>query len=640
MIKRILSLGLCTLVCIALAACNQGKDEQPEGSGLETAPDGTVIYTDSNGNQYNVTFDDGKETATEIEFPAVDFAQEVVAGSYDGEYDAAVILDGYTASASGRGVQVDGNTVTFTTQGTYLITGDLTGQLVVDTPDAEKVKLILNGVSVICTDGPALQVNAAQKKVVLYSAAGSVNLFADGTDYYTETEDGSSSGLPNACIWSDEDLKFDGEGSIYITGNCDKGINTKDDLEICGGHVYVSAVGTGVRGNDSISVSGGYLHVSSSAGDGIKTSNANEGKGSFTFSGGEIYIDCFGDGISSAADLTVSDGTVVIRTEGTVDASASSQSTSYWGGGRPGGGGPGGMQEGNSNKSSTSAKGLKAVGLICITGGNVTVDCTDDAIHSDSAVQIGNGNLYLSASDDGIHGEESVLIGGGTIEIAKSYEGIEAVEITVNGGTIRLTASDDGFNACGGVSMMGGGFGPGKSSDSTSSSSDETPLLTFNGGYTVVNAGGDGIDSNGCIVMTGGTVIVFGPTDNGNGPIDHGDNRSDLLTVSGGTLLAIGSSGMADTAVGQNRAVIAFMTRASFGADTTMAVLDKDGNVVFAFCAPKAFASVVLSTGDLVAGESYTVVYDGTLSGTLQDGILQAGGTMTDYTELGEIQAE
>ena len=645
---------LCVGLCVALTTCQHNKDEKTP-SGLETTPDGEIIYTDKDGNKHTVSFDDGSQSATEVPLPEASFAKDAVSGTYAGECDATVTLQGDTATADSSGVQVNGNKVTFTAQGTYLLSGNLQGQIIVDTPDTEKVKLILNGVSVCCEDGPALLVNTAAKKVILYSAQDSVNLFSDGTDYYAEAADGTSSGLPNACIWSAEDLKFDGQGEVYITGNCDKGINTKDDLEITGGKVYVSAIGAGVRGNDSVTVTGGYLHVTSSAGDGIKTSNTDEGKGNLTVSGGEVYVDCFGDGISASAALTVSGGSIAIRTEGTVDASASAP-PSPWGMERPEGGGPGGgpgggggfggggMNEGNPNKSSTSAKGLKSTGLLHVTGGNITVNCTDDALHSDSAVQIDDGNLHLSAADDGIHGEQSVLICGGAIEITECYEGVEAVNITVNGGTIRLVASDDGFNACGGSSMMGGPggggfFGPGQSQDSSSSGTDETPLLTFNGGYTIVNASGDGIDSNGQIVVTGGTVIVYGPTNNGNGPIDHGDARTDQLTISGGTLLAIGSSGMADTAVGQDYGVIAFSTRSSFTGGTTMGIFDADGKLIFAFEAPKAFASVVFCSADVESGKTYTVGYNGTIGGNVQDGIC-TGGTYTDYTELGEIQAE
>ena len=630
-------LALCISLCAALMLA--GCSDEPSQSGLETSADGSIIYTDQNGNKFPVTFDDGSETASPIELPEISFEQSATPGSYSGTYDTTVTLSKDTAHVNGSGVSVDGNKVTFTAQGTYLVSGELQGQLIVDTPDQEKVKLILNGVSVCCTDGPALLVQTAAKKVILYSAKDSVNLFSDGSDYYAPAEDGSSGGVPNACIWSAHDLKLDGDGSIYITGNCDKGINTKDDLEICGGNVYVSAKGACVRGNDSITVSGGCLHAVSSEGDGIKTANTDQGKGSLTVCGGEIYIDSFGDGISSAAELSISGGTVVIATQGTVDSADSATTYAGWGGGRPGGPG-GGMQEGNPNKSSTSAKGLKATGLLHVSGGNITVDCADDALHSDTAVQIDSGNLYLIANDDGIHGEQSAIIDGGVIEIAESYEGVEAIEITINGGTLRVTASDDGFNACGSSNTMGGGFGrPGQAADSATSESDETPLLIFNGGYTVVDASGDGIDSNGQIVVNGGTVIVYGPTNNGNGPIDHGDARTDQLTISGGTLLAIGSAGMADTAVGQNYGVIAFMTRSSFVPDTTMGVFDADGNLILAFKAPKAFASVVFSNASVQSGATYTIGYNGTIAGSLQDGIAQ-GGTYENYTELGEIQAE
>ena len=48
---------------------------------------------------------------------------------------------------------------------------------------------------------------------------------------------------------------------------------------------------------------------------------------------------------------------------------------------------------------------------------------------------------------------------------------------------------------------------------------------------------------------------------------------------------------------------------------------------------------MVYSSADIASGETYSIGYNGTIGGTLQDGIAQ-GGTYEGYTELGEIQAE
>ena len=41
----------------------------------------------------------------------------------------------------------------------------------------------------------------------------------------------------------------------------------------------------------------------------------------------------------------------------------------------------------------------------------------------------------------------SLAVSGGTLNIAKCYEGLESKTIDISGGSIDLTASDDGFNA-------------------------------------------------------------------------------------------------------------------------------------------------------------------------------------------------
>ena len=81
--------------------------------------------------------------------------------------------------------------------------------------------------------------------------------------------------------------------------------------------------------------------------------------------------------------------------------------------------------EGNSNKSTISAKGLKAAGILTVSGGKITIDSADDGIHADDAVWIKDGSIHISANDDGIHADNTLTVSGGVTEVAKSYEGFE-----------------------------------------------------------------------------------------------------------------------------------------------------------------------------------------------------------------------
>ena len=87
-----------------------------------------------------------------------------------------------------------------------------------------------------------------------------------------------------------------------------------------------------------------------------------------------------------------------------------------------------------------------------LTGGDFTLDCQDDAIHSNADVNIAGGTYQIATGDDGVHADENVAISGGTIVISASYEGIEGQRIEISGGEIDATASDDGLNAAGGDS--------------------------------------------------------------------------------------------------------------------------------------------------------------------------------------------
>lgn len=636
-----------------LVSCDKEGDITNEtgGSaqtGSQSVPSGSNIEPTTGSAVQTVTPDTLPETVT---------VQDPTEGTY-AQTSETVITLGDSIVVDGAGATADGRVVTVTKAGTYLVSGAMAdGQIVVDTTDEAKVVLVLNGVSLTCSDGPAVFVKTAPKRVELYTAAGSVNILSDGTGYVVADEDQVEGEVyPNACVYACEDLRFDGEGTLYINGNADKGVNTKDDLDIRGGTLVVTSVGVGMRGNDSVTVSGGEITVTSGS-DGIKSANIEtEGKGQVLIENGTLYITATGDGIAAATDLTVSGGVMVITTKDVDSNSLSADTTPTYeslrgpgdGGGMPpggggfGGGGMGGMSgEGNSNKSSISAKGLKAAGVLTVSGGKITVDSADDGIHADDAVWIKDGSIHISANDDGIHADNTLTISGGVTEVAESYEGLEANQITISGGTNRITASDDGTNANGGTSMGMGGMGGwwdssgGSSDDTENDTATGTPLLTITGGYTVVNAAGDGIDSNGNIVMTGGTLYVYGPTNNGNGPIDYGDGSYNM-TISGGTFLAVGSNGMADTAQNNGQAVFAAYMN-TLQAGTLIGIKDADGNMIAAFELPKAIASIVYSAPALTAGETYTFVYGGS-AGEAVDGVVDVS-TYTGYSEMGSLEA-
>lgn len=611
---------------------------------------------------------------------------EAVRGNYDTSSVAATVtLSGDGATVKGSGVLVSGSIVTFTAAGTYHITGQLTdGQLVVDTEDTEKVKLILDGVSVACSTGPAVYVKNSPKKTILYTTEGSVNLLSDGADYLVpDTEQAEGEVYPNACVYACDDLKLDGAGTLQVMGNADKGINTRDDLEITGGILTVRSVGTAVRGNDSVEMSGGQVTLTvTGEGDGLKSSQTEkDGKGYITISGGNLYITAVGDGIRAATDLTVSGGSHVITTldaggKALAEATSTEGQTGRFG---FGGGGFGGMNDGNNSKPSISAKGLKAAGTVTLSGGKLTITAVDDGIHSDDTVLLMDGAAYIRSGDDGVHADRYLVLSGGSYEISQSYEGLEAAQITVSGGNTRITASDDGLNASngstgggfggmgggnhpgGGFGGMGGGQKPGGGRPSSgggevppdmpngettalpngSGSAPDTdtlePLLTISGGYTVVNAAGDGIDSNGNIIMTGGVLLVFGPTDNGNGAIDCGDGGYSM-TISGGILLAVGSSGMAEAADGDGQAVFACSFRSTLSAGTLVGLRDADGKLICGYRLPKSISSVVFSSPDLVAGDSYTLVHGGSAEADA-DGVLDLT-TWMGYSDVGSLTAK
>jgi hypothetical protein len=154
--------------------------------------------------------------------------------------DAVTItLKGDTASADGNGVRIDGSTVTIRAAGTYVLSGELTGQVVVGAAEAD-VTIVPDGAAITISSTAALAATAVGELTVVL-ADGSENTLSD-TDSYAEDAD------VNAALFSAGDLTIGGSGSLSVTGN--DAIASKDGLVVTSGTITVRAADDGIRGKD------------------------------------------------------------------------------------------------------------------------------------------------------------------------------------------------------------------------------------------------------------------------------------------------------------------------------------------------------------------------------------------------------
>ena len=584
-------------------------------------------------------FTDVKELTGGSEFPDDDSV--VTALVYSGSSVTATNASGGVVSNPSN-LTISGANVTITASSEISVSGESTsGQLAVNvdkTAEPEgKVVLNLEGLTLSNSSAAPIYVEAIGDEVQISAKNGTTNTISDGTSHTdTYVDSDGNTNTVNGAIFSRDDLKLKGKGTLIVNGNTEDGIVCKNDLKIWNGNITVNAADDGMRGNDSVRIGDpdatDYSSLSvtvntnngSSGGDGIKTNSDEDGKGYVTINGGTVNIDSYADGIQAEQTFTMNGGELNITTyQGSNFTGSASGGNGGWGGGMGG-------NDGNSNKTDISAKGIKAVGVydeagttwqsggdLIVNGGTITIDSSDDSLHCGGDMQLLGGSMTLATADDGAHSDHALTIGstGGDydapyVNITKSYEGIEGVDITQNSGTVMVTSSDDGYNAAGGADSSGnnnsGGWGQGSwGGPGGGSFSDGSQTMTFNGGYAYVNAAGDGLDSNGNIYFNGGYVFVS-QTGGGNGPLDCGDSNNSI-TYSGGTVIAAGSSDMFETPSSYS-----FLSTASVSAGQTITFTDASGNVLATFTLPNGSAEMVMCSQE----SSVTCYTGGTLSGT------------------------
>ena len=522
---------------------------------------------------------------------------------YDEDGSVLIELNGDSAASSSDAVRINGGTVTISGEGTYILSGKLDdGMIIVDAGKNAKLQLVLNGVSIHSETSAALYIREADK-VFLTLAEGSENTLSNGGGF--TAIDGNSI---DGAIFSKDDLTLNGSGSLTITSPAGHGIVVKDDLVFTGGSYTVTAASHGLDVNDSVRFTDASLTVTAGK-DGIHAENNDDDSLGFVYiSGGTLDIRADGDGVSAGSDLQIEGGDFHIVTGG--GSAGAGKSTSG-----PMGGYRGGGSSSGSTGSDTSSKGLKASGKLIINGGTFAIDAADDAVHSNSDMIVSGGSFEIATGDDGFHADESLTVTGGSILITESYEGLEALHLKISGGDITLTATDDGLNAAGGAD--GSGFGGphggdrfgGRGGKGGMGGGSSNGTLEISGGKLYIKAFGDGIDANGTLTITGGHIVVCGPIQGDTSPLDFDVSG----TISGGTYIGTGASGMAQTfSSDSEQGVIAVLT-GNQAAGTQITLTDAAGNTVLSHAPELPFALVILSSPDLVKGQTYTLTV-GTIS--------------------------
>lgn len=610
---------------------------------------------------------------TALVTPSDMFTDRDLEVGYDETTAAAITLSGSTISCDSDAVTIDGSTVTITDEGTYILSGTLEdGMIIVDAEDTDKIQLVLNGASIHCEDCAALYIRQADK-VVVTTAADSQNTLSGG-ETFTQLDDNNIDGV----IFSKADLTLNGLGTLTVDSPAGHGVVTKDDLVVTSGTYVITATGQGLSGKDSVRIADGTFTLTTGK-DAIQSDNTEDtDKGFVYLAGGSFTITAEGDGLSASSWMQVDDATCTITTGG-----GSANGETHTSDAAPGGmgGGKGGrmpLADGSAptdgstqpperpsgempqdgmqppadlpqaaaptdtaaasdtaadtaatadspasaeadTTDTVSTKGLKAGTSLTILCGSFTMDCADDAFHTNGNLTVNGGTASIQTGDDAFHADNALTISDGDIDISTSYEGLEGLTVTVSGGDINVVASDDGVNAAGGADQSGLG---GNGQDQFAAESGV--FITISGGNLTLNAGGDGLDSNGDLTVSGGTVYVSTKDGSADSALDYNGNAS----ITGGTMIGIGSSGMAQNFGDTSTQGAILLSVDAQAAGSTISISDSTGNVLASWEAPQAFSSVVISCPGLEADGTYTVTAGTSSTEVTLDGFLYGSGGM------------
>jgi len=394
---------------------------------------------------------------------------------YNASSDVNIKCSDSTCTVSGSGATFSNKIVSITAAGTYVVQGTLNGQVKIEVTKDDFVHLVLNGVTITSSSGPAIYgVNADKITITLLGE----NSLSNSTNYTVVDEE------PDACLFIDSDLSINGSGSLTVTGKYGDAIRCKKDLKIIKGNITVpSAVQRGIKAKNSICIKDGTIDVNSTNTAIKVTKDTDATKGYIVVDGGNISVSTGKDGIHAETHLTIRGGYInvskceegmegqmidilggevhVKASDDGINASKISDSSSNT---NSSSGGFGGMQGGGMQ-----ATGTDGSVYINIVGGKtyVTVEGSDvDGIDSNGVLYIGGeAEIFTSISGGDIYGNMAALDAEGTNAIVSGATTIvTAGQMSGSSGMHHKRQGPGGQNKPGSSGGQGGPGGNGMGS--------------------------------------------------------------------------------------------------------------------------------------------------------------------------------
>ena len=493
--------------------------------------------------------------------------------SYDESRAAQITLTDQTATVTGQGASFSGQTLTITQGGTYVLTGSGKNiKLVVEAADTDQVHLVFQNLT-LEGEGALLRINKAQE-VVISLTEGSQNAL-------TESQ-ASDDEEVKATIHSQVPLTLNGTGNLTLTALTKNALEVEDDLKVLGGTYTVKAANHGFKAEGALAIEAATLTIEAGK-DGLHAEHdETTERANISLNPTQLSIAAIEDGVDAGNELTIKGGTITV---------------------------------------SQSEEGLEAR-VIRQLGGDVTIKSSDDGVNASTGSSSKTSDTSTTSKTSDANTTSNTADTSSSASQATTDSATASIAASQATATPVATSQADQANKdknqtppappAGQAPPQGGqppqnGQGPGGMPPGGQEESDPSLQIILEGGTLTIDAEGDGIDSNGTVTINGGSLVVNGSIQGGNGPLD----ASGDITITGGTVWALGTSDMLQGfAQGSTQASITANIAGTAG--QTLIILDANGKGVARQTASKDFQAVIMSSADLVDGQTYTIQVEGT----------------------------